>query len=156
MVRDPRDIWCSIREKFATGRKTRMHEYSRLGITERGALGCAMAFAVYMQRAEAAAADQGERILFVPYEHFYADRVAVATRVAAWLRAPFDRAAAERIATAQLAPLRNKPAGDDGIRGPGRWRRDLPEDERAVFEAAAATHERLTREALERLTVHQR
>ena len=34
MVRDPRDTWCSIREKFATGRKTRMHEYSRLGIAD--------------------------------------------------------------------------------------------------------------------------
>ena len=151
MVRDPRDTWCSIREKFSTGRKTRMHEYSRLGITERGALGCRMAFDVYMQRAEQAAAAYPDRILFVPYEHFYRDRIAVAMRVAAWLGAPFDRAAAERIATAQLGPLRNKPTGDDGIRGPGRWQRDLPPDELAVFDSAAGTHDRLSRHALERL-----
>src|SRR5215211_1901539 len=49
MLRDPRDTWCSIREKFATGRRTRMHEYSRLGISERGALGCRRAYDVYME-----------------------------------------------------------------------------------------------------------
>lgn len=152
MVRDPRDTWCSIREKFSTGRRTRMHEYSRLGITEQGALGCRMAFDVYMQRAEAAAAEYPERVLFVPYEHFYDDRIAVATRVASWLGAPFDRAAAESIASAQLGPLRNKPTGDDGIRGPGRWQRDLPDDELAVFDSAADTHDRLSRSALERLS----
>ena len=151
MVRDPRDTWCSIREKFSTGRKTRMHEYSRLGISERGAVGCRMAFDVYMERAEAAAAIYPDRILFVPYEHFYDDRIAVATRVARWLGAPWDPAAAERIVTAQLAPLRNKPAGDDGIRGPGRWQRDLPADEQAIFDSAADTHDRLCRQARERL-----
>ena len=151
MVRDPRDTWCSIREKFSTGRRTRMHEYSRLGIAEQGALGCRMAFDVYMARAEAAAAEYPDRILFVPYEYFYEDRITVATRVAGWLQAPFDRAAAERIATAQLGPLRNKPTGDEGIRGPGRWQRDLPDDELAVFRSAAETHNRLSRAALERL-----
>ena len=151
MVRDPRDTWCSIREKFSTGRKTRMHEYSRLGISEQGALGCRRAFDVYMERAEAAAAEHPHRILFVPYEHFYGDRVTVATQVAAWLGAPYDQAAAEPITAAQLGPLRNKPTGDEGIRGPGRWQRDLPADELAVFDSAAATHERLSRAALERL-----
>jgi hypothetical protein len=151
MLRDPRDTWCSIREKFATGRKTRMHEYSRLGISERGALGCRMAYDVYIERAEAAARDHHDRLLFVPYEHLYADRVPVASQVATWLGAPFHSHAAEAIATAQLGPLRNKPTGDDGIRGPGRWQRDLPDDERAVFASAAATHGRLANAALERL-----
>jgi hypothetical protein len=151
MLRDPRDTWCSIREKFATGRRTRMHEYSRLGIHERGALGLRLAFDVYMERACAAAAAHPDRILFVPYEHFFADRVGMAARVAWWLDAPFDCARAERIVEAQLGPLRNKPTGDDGIRGPGRWLRDLPADEVAVFESATETHRRLTAAALTRL-----
>ena len=151
MVRDPRDTWCSIREKFATGRKTRMHEYSRLGITEQGAVGCRRAFDVYMERAEAAAAAYPDRILFVPYEHFYNDRVAVAGQVAAWLGVAYDEDAARAISGSQLAPLRNKPADDHGIRGPGRWQRDLPPDELAVFESAAATHARLSEQALARL-----
>ena len=151
MVRDPRDTWCSIREKFATGRRTRMHEYSRLGISEHGALGCRMAFDVYMERAEAAADAYSDRVLFVPYEHFYEDRVAVAGQVAAWLRVPYDADAARSISGSQLAPLRNKPENDHGIRGPGRWERDLPPDEIAIFAAAATTHSRLTTAALERL-----
>ena len=151
MVRDPRDTWCSIREKFSTGRRTRMHEYSRIGVSEQGAVGCRRAFDVYMERAEAAAADHPDRILFVPYEHFYDDRVTVATQVAGWLGAPYEQAAAQPIVTAQLGPLRNKPEGDEGIRGPGRWQRDLPPDELAVFDSAAATHERLSRAAIERL-----
>lgn len=151
MLRDPRDTWCSIREKFATGRRTRMHEYSRLGIAERGAQGCRMAYEVYMERAEAAAEEHPERSLFVPYEHFYEDRVGTARQVASWLGAPFDHAAAAGISASQLGPLRNKPTDDDGIRGPGRWRRDLPADEQAIFESAAATHARLSAAALERL-----
>ena len=151
MLRDPRDTWSSIREKFSTGRRPRMHEYSRLGISERGALGCRMAYDVYMQRAEATADAHPDRLLFVPYEHFYEDRVATAAQVAAWLGAAFDRTEAESISTAQLGPLRNKPTGDDGIRGPGRWQRDLPAEEIEIFESAAATHRRLSERALERL-----
>jgi hypothetical protein len=151
MVRDPRDTWCSIREKFATGRKTRMHEYSRIGVHERGALGCRMAFDVYMERAQAAADAEPDRVLFVPYEYFYEDRVTVAGQVAAWLDVPFDVDGARRVSGSQLAPLRNKPEDDHGIRGPGRWQRDLPQDELAVFEPAAATHDRITRAALDRL-----
>jgi len=151
MLRDPRDTWCSIREKFATGRKTRMHEYSRLGITERGPLGCRLAYDVYMERAEATVAAHPDRLLFVPYEHFYEDRIATAARVAQWLGAPFDTGPATTIAEAQLGPLRNKPTDDHGIRGPGRWQRDLPPDEVEIFASAAATHDRLCRGALERL-----
>lgn len=144
LVRDPRDIFCSIQEKVRAGMPTRMLEFSRLGVEAGGAEGFAVAYRVYAETVLGLlGGPERERVRVVVYEQFCDDKLATVEQLSAWVGWPFDRAAIDGEQDRQLAPVHTKAAGDQSIKGPRRWRRDLGAPEQAALEPALAAYEAL-------------
>lgn len=140
MVRDPRDVLCSILEKVNAGMPTRMLEFSRLGIRETGTAGFAQAYAAYARTVLGARAAQGSRVRLVRYEQFWTDRPASVAALASWVGWSSDRGAAESIQSRQLGPAHTKRPGDQSIKGAGRWRTELSETDQAALAPALEAH----------------
>ncbi|KJK55299.1 sulfotransferase family protein [Saccharothrix sp. ST-888] len=137
MVRDPRDVLCSILEKVNAGMPTRMLEFTRLGVAETGAAGFATAYATYARTILTASATAGAgRVHLVPYEEFCADRPARIAALADWLGWTSDRRVSESIQSRQLGPYHTKHPSDQSIKGAGRWRTELSESDQAALEPA--------------------
>ncbi len=129
VLRDPRDVYSSILEKTRTGRPTRMLDYRRLGTDDEGWLGICIAFNHYVDTLLAASAIvPAEQLAVIDYERFFAERVGVVQEVAERFGLAFSPEPARRISARQLSPARNKADDDQSIKGPARWRRDLPAD----------------------------
>jgi len=134
LVRDPRDVLCSILEKVYAGMPTRMLEFSRLGVHEGGAVGFAKAYGIYARTVLDALARAGtERVRIVVYENFWPDRPATITALAGWLGWPCDRDTCEALQNRQLGPAHTKHSSDQSIKGSGRWFRELGADHRAAL-----------------------
>ncbi|MGP8303642.1 sulfotransferase family protein [Streptomyces inhibens] len=134
MVRDPRDVLCSILEKVNAGMPTRMLEFSRLGVSETGAAGFAQAYVTYARTILSARAAAGaERVHLIRYEQFCTDRPAGIAALAAWLGWTCDREVCESIQSRQLGPFHTKHPGDQSIKGAGRWRTELSGADQAAL-----------------------
>lgn len=141
LVRDPRDVLCSILEKVRSGMPTRMLEFSRLGVRAGGAEGFAEAYRIYADTLlEALDGPQGERVRVLAYERFCDDKAAAVAELAAWVGWRCDAAAIAPRAERQLAPAHTKHASDQSIKGPQRWTRDLGMQDRAALEPALTAY----------------
>jgi hypothetical protein len=144
MVRDPRDVLCSILEKVNAGMPTRMLEFARLGIAETGAAGFAQAYATYAGIILAARVGAGvDRVRLVRYERFWTDRPTSVAALASWLGWTSDREISESIQARQLGPVHTKHASDQSIKGVGRWRHELSASDRSVLEPAVEAYANL-------------
>jgi hypothetical protein len=143
MVRDPRDVLCSILEKVNAGMPTRMLEFSRLGIAETGAAGFALAYATYARTILTASVAGAERLRLTRYDEFCVDRPARIAALADWLGWPFDRQICESIQSRQLGPVDTKHVSDQSIKGAGRWRTELSQTDQSALEPAVAAYARL-------------
>jgi hypothetical protein len=144
MVRDPRDVLCSILEKVNAGMPTRMLEFTRLGISETGAAGFASAYVTYARTILGASAAAGtRRVHLVPYEEFYADRPARIADLADWLGWTSDRQVSESLQARQLGPFNTKRPVDQSIKGAGRWRTELSESDQAALKPALEAYSSL-------------
>jgi hypothetical protein len=137
LVRDPRDVLCSIQEKVRAGMPTRMLEFSRLGIRSRDAAGFARAYRIYAATvADALNGPAAERVRLVVYESFCYDKSAVVAELAAWIGWPYDAAVLASRQHEQLGPAHTKRVDEQSIKGPRRWANDLDESDRAALEPA--------------------
>lgn len=134
LVRDPRDVLCSILEKVHAGMPTRMLEFSRLGVHEGGAVGFSQAYGIYARTVLDTLALEGpERMRVVIYESFWPDRTTTIAALAGWLGWPCDRDACEVLQNRQLGPAHTKHSSDQSIKGSGRWARELSSDHQAAL-----------------------
>lgn len=140
MLRDPRDIWCSINEKASFRVPTRMTEYRRLGIVEKGLAGVAIAYERYIVELRRAIAVARSRVCVVPYEWFFFRRLTVTSLVCEWMKWRCGSRSVVPEARRQLGPIANRPSGDLTIRGPGRWSREMVESDVIRFEQAVSAY----------------
>lgn len=136
MVRDPRDVWCSIWEKTCTGRSTRMLSYRRLGVEGVGLPAFTAAYAIYCALTAQALLDHAEKLTILRYEDFFENRVVTVAGLADTMEWTFSQGAVVGLEHEQLGPPANKATGDAAIRGPERWRTDLHPREAAQFDDA--------------------
>jgi hypothetical protein len=141
LVRDPRDVLCSILEKVRAGMPTRMLEFRRLGVEEEGARGFAQAYRLYAQIVlDVLDGPAGGRVRLLPYESFCADKLGTVAGLADWVGWPCRVAAVASRRDEQLGPWHTKAAGDQSIKGSRRWRRELSEQDRALLTPALTAH----------------
>jgi hypothetical protein len=137
MVRDPRDVLCSILEKVKAGMPTRMLEFERLGVAETGAAGFARAYAIYARTILTAHAAAGAgRVHLIRYEQFWTDRPGGVAALADRLGWTSDRRISESIQSRQLGPVHTKHHTDQSIKGAGRWRTELSASDQAALAPA--------------------
>lgn len=143
LVRDPRDVWASIMEKVATGRPTRMLNYNRLGVEERGVSGFSAAYQFYINTTLQVLRSPAIPLRIVWYDVFWKRKLATVGAIADLIGWPLDRQAVADIADLQLGPLKNKAPHDIGPKGPGRWRASLTDAERKSLEPAVSAYQEL-------------
>jgi hypothetical protein len=144
LVRDPRDVLCSILEKVRAGMPTRMLEFARLGVSASGAEGFAHAYRIYADTVLGTLdSAEGRRVRLIVYETFCEDKPAAITELAEWIGWPCDRVMIASYQDEQLGPAHTKHAGDQAIKGPRRWARDLDEADRATLGPALKAYEAL-------------
>jgi hypothetical protein len=141
LVRDPRDVLSSILEKVRAGMPTRMLEFARLGVNAGGAEGFAQAYRIYADTVLGALdSAQGRRVRLVVYEAFCEDKPGAIAELAAWIGWSCDRAAIASRQDEQLGPTHTKDAGDQSIKGPRRWARDLDDADRSALGPAVEAY----------------
>jgi hypothetical protein len=141
LVRDPRDVFCSILEKANAGMPTRMLEFSRLGVRDGGADGFSEAYGIYARTIlDTLAGEDGDRVRVVVYERFCDDKPATVSELAAWMGWPCDPRACAQLQDHQLGPANTKHESDRSIKGPRRWSRDLGAEHRARLVASVEAY----------------
>lgn len=141
LVRDPRDVFCSIMEKVRAGMATRMLEFSRLGVEKGGADGFAEAYRIYTAIILGALdGPASARVRIVLYEAFCEDKCAAVSQLADWMGWRCDLGVIASRQYEQLGPVHTKHISDQSIKGPRRWARDLDEPDRAALSSALAAH----------------
>jgi hypothetical protein len=144
LVRDPRDVLCSIQEKVRAGMPTRMLEFSRLGVRSDGVAAFTDAYRIYAATVMTTLdGPMTERVRVVVYEAFCEDKLAVVSDLAAWIGWPCVRTVIARRQDEQLGPAHTKHDSDQSIKGPRRWARDLDESDRAALAPALEAYARL-------------
>jgi hypothetical protein len=137
LVRDPRDVLCSILEKVRAGMPTRMLEFSRLGVHAGGPVGFAQAYRVYADTVLGVlnGAD-GVRVRLVVYERFCEDKAGAVIAVAGWIGWPCDPSVIASRLHEQLGPVHTKHPADQSVKGPRRFTRELDEADRVALAPA--------------------
>lgn len=157
VLRDPRDVWCSIHTKLRAGSPTRMNDYSRLDIAESGAAGFARAYTHYLGMLERCRTDPalGRRLEIVPYELFFCRRREVVQDMCRFAGLSVREDVTPWLGE-QLAPHSNKPNGDLRICGPGRWRTEPGVLDLAELQASVAQYQSVMAHVLASLDIDPR
>jgi hypothetical protein len=124
LLRDPRDVWCSITEKVALGRPTRMLDNHRFGNYTHPLQGFVMQARHYYDMIDEALRRRDSRVRVICYENFFRDRLGDIVSTAAWSKLSFRVDAHELSVDTQYGPAGHK-LDPRIIRGPGRWREEL-------------------------------
>lgn len=126
VFRDPRDVYCSIREKVNAGLPTGMLANERFGWYDEDWEGTSLAFNYYaMQALEMQLILDHKSLIFVQYESFYKQRDRTTEMICNALRIPHSRYRYENRLSEQFGPHSNKSACDQSIKGPGRYQIEL-------------------------------
>jgi hypothetical protein len=127
VVRDPRDVYCSVREAVEAGHWTAatMADNARFGRHETLWQGVALAFRMYALEALAARRAHGERVIFSRYADLYRGLQCEISALCGALSVRELRPIPPGAERAQLAPLRNKSTYDTSIKGVDRWQEEL-------------------------------
>ncbi len=127
LVRDPRDVYCSIAEAQASPDPTvsTMAENSRFGPHDDLWEGVALAYRSYAQKALVASHRFRNRLVFLAYQDLCNSPTATVDGLCGALGLAPRRPLPEDLPHQQLAPLRNKTPSDTSIKGVGRWVREL-------------------------------
>lgn len=130
MVRDPRDVYCSILEAQQSPDPTvsTMLDNRRFGSYQFDWEGVALSFVSYVDTLFNLEWRKRERILVCRYEDFVAAPRGSIDHVCARFSLPIVRDVPNSYISMQLAPIRNKRPCDTSIKGPGRWATELPLD----------------------------
>lgn len=132
LVRDPRDVWCSVlafdrkRGFFGFGRREEQSEEAYLESFLR----------TVGRRMDEMASTSAAPALTVRYEDLVADLPGEAARIGAWLGVDLDAAAALAMSS-ELGHHRTAASTDESI---GRWRYDLEQNTIRRIEAALGHH----------------
>lgn len=125
LFRDPRDVFASIMDAQRSQHPSvgTMLDNRRFGEYATPVDGFVLSYNLYALVALQASNDA--QVQLVQYEQLHRSPACTIDRVIRRFNfRPVQTMSAE-LTTAQLGPIRNKPAGEDGIRGPGRWTTDL-------------------------------
>lgn len=127
MVRDPRDIYCSINEaqKSSDNTVTTMADNRRFGKHEFLWQGVSLAFNAYARQGLKVFKNNPDRITFVSYEDIFKNPQETILGLCQHLKLEVKQADITNLSAQQLGPIRNKVKSDLSIKGANRWKIEL-------------------------------
>lgn len=127
LVRDPRDVYCSIAEaqKSSDTTVTTMADNQRFGPHAHLWEGVALAFQAYAQKAIQAESHYPDRLTFIAYVDLYRYPQQTIERLCQHLNLAIANPSIRSLASQQLGPTRNKVQSDLSIKGTNRWQQEL-------------------------------
>ncbi|ABW26486.1 sulfotransferase family protein [Acaryochloris marina] len=133
LVRDPRDVYCSIAEaqKSSDPTVTTMADNQRFGPHESLWHGVSLAFCTYAQQALQAINGVPERLTLIDYVEIYQTPQQTLQGLCQHLGLPIRTSDIASAARQQLGPTRNKHQSDLSIKGAHRWQQELDPAEAA-------------------------
>ena len=137
LVRDPRDVYCSIAEaqRSADPTVTTMADNQRFGPHEFLWQGVSLAFRAYAQQVLQAIHCAPERLTLVDYGEIYLNPQQTLQGLCQHLGLPIRTSDIASVAGQQLGPTRNKRQSDLSIKGANRWQQELdPAEADCIFE----------------------
>lgn len=141
LVRDPRDIYCSIAEaqRSADTTVTTMADNRRFGLHDHLWQGVSLAFKTYAQQAMQVNNDYPNRLTFIAYADLYQQPQSTLEGLCQHLYLDIVNAQVSSLAQQQLGPTRNKHQNDLSIKGANRWQHELSaETATAILELCGA------------------
>ena len=146
LVRDPRDVYCSIVEAQLSDHSSvsTMLENKRFGQYAEPWEGVGLSFTAYAERALEAVKHSNGRVRILMYDELFRAPVQVVEGIMSLLSLCKVRPIPRGFEVSQLGPLRNKHPADMSIKGPSRWKRDLKEDiANSIWEQCSTAYESL-------------
>lgn len=127
LVRDPRDVYCSIAEAQKSSDKTvtTMADNQRFGPHAHLWEGVALAFQAYAQQAIQAVRHYPDRLTFIAYVDLYRYPQQTVEGLCQHLNLAIANPSIRSLASQQLGPTRNKVQSDLTIKGENRWQQEL-------------------------------
>lgn len=137
LVRDPRDVYCSIAEaqNSADPTVTTMADNQRFGPHEFLWQGVSLAFRAYAQQVLQAINGAPERLTLIDYVEIFQIPQPTLQGLCQHLGLPIRTSDIVAVAGKQLGPTRNKRQSDLSIKGANRWQQELdPAEAASIFE----------------------
>lgn len=137
LVRDPRDVYCSIAEaqRSSDSTVTTMADNQRFGPHEYLWQGVSLAFRAYAQQALQAINRAPERLTLLNYVEIYQHPQQTLQGLCHHLGLTIHISDIASLAGQQLGPTRNKRQSDLSIKGSNRWQQELdPAEADDIFE----------------------
>ncbi len=127
VVRDPRDIFCSIAEAQKSPHWTvqTMADNKRFGEHVNLCEGVSLAYKYYANQALVAAQRCPARLTFIAYADLYFHPELTLKRLSQRIGLSLVNSFPHNLRLQQLAPLRNKVPGETSIKGVNRWKKEL-------------------------------